>query len=163
MWWWASNGGTYLLGFEEQRTTMMAILSNRKKGMPKVSYRALKAKGKKFCARRLLLHKENSNIYYRNSIRYIREVKEANVQNINSTLSDLRYIYIYIYIYMYRCNRIYRTVLQRAGWTLPRHFSYLQLFYNKNILCMFHLQVFIFLKKRGGGDEWNTSPPVKHC
>jgi hypothetical protein len=48
--------------YEDQRATMMAILSeNRKKGIPKVSYRALKAtrKKKKVCARCFLLHKQN--------------------------------------------------------------------------------------------------------
>jgi hypothetical protein len=51
--------------------------------------KALKARGKKICARRLVLHKQNSNIYLKNSIRYVRKEKEANVQNINSILSDL--------------------------------------------------------------------------
>jgi hypothetical protein len=34
--------------------------NSKKKRKPKVSYRALKAKGKKICARRLLLHTQNS-------------------------------------------------------------------------------------------------------
>jgi hypothetical protein len=47
--------------YEEQRATMMAILSeNSKKEYPKSVNRALKARGKKICARRLLLHKQNS-------------------------------------------------------------------------------------------------------
>jgi hypothetical protein len=85
--------------YEDQWTTVMDILSeSRKKGIPKVSYRALRARGKKICARRLLLHKQNSNIYLNNSIRYVRKEKEANVPNINSILSDLRDIYTSIYI-----------------------------------------------------------------
>jgi hypothetical protein len=44
--------------YEEQRVTMMAILSeNSKKECPRVSYRALTARGKKICARSLVLHK----------------------------------------------------------------------------------------------------------
>jgi hypothetical protein len=59
---------------------MVAILSeNRKKEYPKSVTEFL----------RLELHKQNSNIYLKNSIRYVREEKEANVQNINSILSDL--------------------------------------------------------------------------
>jgi hypothetical protein len=49
--------------YEEQRATMMAILSENRKKEYRVSYRALKARGKKICARRLLLHKQNFNIY----------------------------------------------------------------------------------------------------
>jgi hypothetical protein len=49
----------------------------------KVSYRALKATGRKICARRLLLHKKIPKFIYK---------KEVNVQNINSILLELRYI-----------------------------------------------------------------------
>jgi hypothetical protein len=43
---------------------MMDILfENSKKGIPEVSYRALKARGKKICARRLLLDEQNFYIY----------------------------------------------------------------------------------------------------
>jgi hemerythrin-like domain-containing protein len=57
--------------------------------MPKVSYRALKARGKKICAKRLLLHKQNSYIYLKLITRHIRKEEEVNVKNINSILSDL--------------------------------------------------------------------------
>jgi hypothetical protein len=57
--------------------------------MPKVSYRAPKARGKKVCARRLLLHKHNYNIYLKIKFRYVRKEKEANAQNINSIFSDI--------------------------------------------------------------------------
>jgi hypothetical protein len=73
----------------------------QEKRIPEVSYRALKARGKKICARSLLLHKQNSNIYLKNPIRYVRKEKEANVQNINSILPDLSSD-----IYIYRYNRI---------------------------------------------------------
>jgi hypothetical protein len=53
--------------------------------MPKVSYRALKAR-KKICARRLSLHKQHSYIYIKTDMQ---EKKKVNVQNNNSTLSDL--------------------------------------------------------------------------
>jgi hypothetical protein len=56
----------------------------------------LRLEGKEICARRLLLHKQYSNIYFKNSITYVRKEKEANVQNINSIFSGLRFIYIYI-------------------------------------------------------------------
>jgi hypothetical protein len=47
--------------YEDQRATKMDILSeNSKKKMPKVSYRALEARGQKICAKRLLLYKQNS-------------------------------------------------------------------------------------------------------
>jgi hypothetical protein len=47
--------------YENQRATMMDILCEKEqKRIPKVSYKALKARGKKICARRLLLHKGNS-------------------------------------------------------------------------------------------------------
>jgi hypothetical protein len=56
---------------------MMDILSeNRKKEYPKVSYRALWARGKKICARRLLLHKQNSYIYLKIKIRYVRRERK---------------------------------------------------------------------------------------
>jgi hypothetical protein len=64
---YAANGGTYISSgtvklYEDQRaTTMMDILSeNRKKILSKLIYRALKARVKRFCARRLLLYKQNS-------------------------------------------------------------------------------------------------------
>jgi hypothetical protein len=41
------------------------------KGIPKACYRALKARGKKICARRLLLQKQNSNIYFKSKIKYV--------------------------------------------------------------------------------------------
>jgi hypothetical protein len=40
-------------------------------------------------SRRLLVQKQHFNIYFKNSIRYVRKEKEGNVQNINSILSDL--------------------------------------------------------------------------
>jgi hypothetical protein len=43
--------------YKDQRAAMMDILSENNK---KVSYRALKARGKKICTRRLLLHKQYS-------------------------------------------------------------------------------------------------------
>jgi hypothetical protein len=52
---------------------------------------------------------------------------EANVQNINVKFSDLRDIYIYVCIAVIEQD-FYRTVLQRAGWALPRPFSYLLFF-----------------------------------
>jgi hypothetical protein len=36
-----------------------------------------------------MIEYKNPNIYLKNSIRYVRIKKEANVQNINSILSDL--------------------------------------------------------------------------
>jgi hypothetical protein len=63
---------------------MVAILSeNRKKEYPKSVTELLRLEEKKICARSLLLHKQNSNIYLKNSISYVRKEKEANVQNIN--------------------------------------------------------------------------------
>jgi hypothetical protein len=60
--------------YEEQQATMIAILSeNRKKENRKVSYRAVKTRGKKICARSLIIHKQNSNIYLKSSIRYVRK------------------------------------------------------------------------------------------
>jgi hypothetical protein len=38
---------------------------------------------------RLLVHNQSSNIYLKMEIRCVRKEKEANVQNINSILSDL--------------------------------------------------------------------------
>jgi hypothetical protein len=58
--------------------------------------------------------------------------RTINVQNINGTLSDLRYIFK---------NRgataiVYKTVLQRAGWAFPRPFLYIHLFLkNKKKRC----------------------------
>jgi hypothetical protein len=50
--------------YEDQRTTMMNILSeNRKKEYPKSVTELVKARGEKICARRLLLHEQNSYIY----------------------------------------------------------------------------------------------------
>jgi hypothetical protein len=68
---------------------MAAVGSSETLVNASVSYRALRTTGKKFCSRRLLLHKQNSNIYLKNLIRYVRKEKEANVQNINNILSDL--------------------------------------------------------------------------
>jgi hypothetical protein len=63
---------------------MVAILSeNRKKEYPRSVTELLSS------ARSLVLHKQNSNIYLKISIRYVRKEEEANVQNINSILSDL--------------------------------------------------------------------------
>jgi hypothetical protein len=46
---------------EDQRAKMMGILhENRKKEYPKSVTELLKARGKNICARRLLLHKQNS-------------------------------------------------------------------------------------------------------
>jgi hypothetical protein len=51
--------------YEDQRATMMDILSeNSKKGYPKSVTEPLRLEGKRFCARCLLLHKQNSNIYF---------------------------------------------------------------------------------------------------
>jgi hypothetical protein len=50
----------------------------------------------------ILLHKQNSNIYLKNSTKHARKGKQTNVQNINRILPDLRYVYILVY----RCNRI---------------------------------------------------------
>jgi hypothetical protein len=80
--------------YEEQRATMMAILSeNRKMKYPKSVTELLRLEEKKICAISLILHKQNSNIYLKSSITYVKE-KEANVQNINGKFSDLRYIYV---------------------------------------------------------------------
>jgi hypothetical protein len=50
--------------YEEQRATVRDILSeNSKQKIPKVSYRALKARRKNISARCLLLHKQHSYIY----------------------------------------------------------------------------------------------------
>jgi hypothetical protein len=49
--------------YEEQRATMVAILSeNKKTEYPK----SVKARGKKTRARHLLLHKQNSKFYFNN-------------------------------------------------------------------------------------------------
>jgi hypothetical protein len=89
-------------------------------GVAKVSYRALKTRGKEISARSLILHKQNSNIYLKSSIRYVRKEKETNVQNINGNFSDLRYMCIAVIEY-----DVYTIVLQRAEWALPRPFWYL--------------------------------------
>jgi hypothetical protein len=78
--------------YEDQRATVMDILSeNRKQEYRKSVTELLRLEEKKICARRLLLHKQNSNIYLKNSTSYTRKEKEANVQNVNtsSILSDL--------------------------------------------------------------------------
>jgi hypothetical protein len=50
--------------YEEQRATMVAILSeNRKKEYPKSITELLRLEEKNICARSLLLHKQSSNIY----------------------------------------------------------------------------------------------------
>jgi hypothetical protein len=50
--------------YEDQRVTMMTILSeNRKKEYPKSVTELLRLEEKKICARRLLLHKQNYYIY----------------------------------------------------------------------------------------------------
>jgi hypothetical protein len=68
------------------------------KWIPEVCYRAIKGRGKKICARRLLLQKQNSNTYLKSKIGYAIKEKEANLQNINNILWDLSWcIYIYIY------------------------------------------------------------------
>jgi hypothetical protein len=50
--------------YQDQRATMLDVLSNNNNNnnnkIPKVSYRALKVRGKKICARRLLLYKQHS-------------------------------------------------------------------------------------------------------
>jgi hypothetical protein len=46
--------------YEDQRATVMGICLRTGKGNTKVSYRAVKFSGKKICAKRLLLHKQNS-------------------------------------------------------------------------------------------------------
>jgi hypothetical protein len=47
---------------ENQRATMKGgFVWELQRRIPKVSYRALEARGKKICAWRLLLHKQNSN------------------------------------------------------------------------------------------------------
>jgi hypothetical protein len=51
--------------YEDQRATMMDILSENRKKIPTLSYRALTARGKKIRARCLLLDKQNSNIYFK--------------------------------------------------------------------------------------------------
>jgi hypothetical protein len=67
--------------YEEQRATMIAIVSeNKKRECPKSVTELLRQEEIRFV--HLLLHKQNSNIYL-NSIRYLRKEKEANVQNIN--------------------------------------------------------------------------------
>jgi hypothetical protein len=46
--------------YEEQWATTMAIVREQQKRITKVTYTVLKARGKKICARRPLLHKQNS-------------------------------------------------------------------------------------------------------
>jgi hypothetical protein len=83
MWRRASNGGTYLLGLSTVGGTMGNsgghFVREQQKGIPKVSYRALKARGKQICARSLLFHKQNSYIYLIIKISCVRKEKEANV------------------------------------------------------------------------------------
>jgi hypothetical protein len=62
---------------------MMDMLFRAAKGIPEVSYTALKARGKKISGRRLLLHKKFPKI--------IQKAKELYVQNINSIFLELSY------------------------------------------------------------------------
>jgi hypothetical protein len=64
--------------YEDQRATMMDILPEKgQRRITKVSYRALKTRGKKTCARGLLLHKKILNLF---------KEKEVNIQNIYTML-----------------------------------------------------------------------------
>jgi hypothetical protein len=81
--------------YEEQWATMMDIHDwEQEKGIPKFSFRALKARGKKICASCVLFHKQNSSIYLKIKVRYEIKEKEANLQNINSIFSGVGYMYI---------------------------------------------------------------------
>jgi hypothetical protein len=60
---------------------MMDILCENSKEYPKSVTELFRLEEKKICARRLLLHKQNSYIYLK---------KAVNVQNINSRLLELR-------------------------------------------------------------------------
>jgi hypothetical protein len=67
---------------------MVAILSeNRKKEYPKSVPELLRLEKKRFLQGVSYFVNKIPNL--RNSIRYVRKEKEANVQNINSILSDL--------------------------------------------------------------------------
>jgi hypothetical protein len=61
---------------------MMVLLSEKwKKEYSQSVTELLRLEEKKICARWLVLHKQNSNIYLKNSFTYVRK-EEANVQNI---------------------------------------------------------------------------------
>jgi hypothetical protein len=100
------------------------FLREQQKRIPKVSYRALKATGKNICARRLLLLKQNSYIYFK---------KEVNVQNISSILVELRNIFRNRGATAMIEYDVYKNVLQRVGWELSRPFLYILVF-KKNSL-----------------------------